>query len=110
MLFCFLERGIPKELRERSLVTGPVVDERDFPTAEVAAAMYCDQFGTNLTEPSDFAVSPFRTDGEARLCSELFAQQVPDLSLILDGAVNRNYTPLHNALLQLISISRHVSQ
>jgi len=70
--------------------------------------LYRQQFGGTLTDPSDFANSPFRSDAEAQLCNTQLSRHVPDLTTLLDSAVNRNYVPFNNALLKLIELTQNI--
>jgi len=107
-LFFISGRGIPNVLRSHASRPIIPVSDRDFPPADSAAALYRQQFGGTLTDPSYFANSPFRSDAEAQLCNTQFSRHVPDLTTLLDSAVNRNYVPFNNALLKLIELTQNI--
>ena len=80
----------------------PRVTEQDLPSAAQAAQLYTSSLGGTLTDPHPFAPSPFRSRLQHALCDRAFVAAVPDLTCLLDSAVNRNYVPFQDALLILI--------
>ena len=101
----FTGRGVPNQLRASK--QNPFIPEDHVPTATEAAALYQQEPGTRLTDPAPFAPSPFPSAEHKQQSDTAFAQLVPDLSSLLDAAINRDYTQFQNALLALMDIAHH---
>ena len=105
--FWFLGRGVPRELTERNYTA--TILEADVPPENEASLLYDRVYNRKLTDPYTFAPDPFPSDANRVQCDLEFSQHVPDLSVLLDAAVNRNYTPFQEALCQLIQITHRWS-
>lgn len=92
---CLAAGGCPKKLGEELL-----------PHASQAADMYQQDVGSSLTRVSCFGTDPFSTEEDKISAEQLFAEQYPDISVLLDNVVNYNFVPFQDALLDLINITQ----
>jgi len=102
-----LGHGIPNNVAEEH--TRTPVDEHSFPPGEAATALYAQDLGSTLTAQSLFGTDPFTTDEARQQCQDHFINDVPDLHVLLDCAVNLNYVPLQDAVMKLIQITKQYS-
>ncbi|XP_028515792.1 uncharacterized protein LOC114575330 [Exaiptasia diaphana] len=98
-------KGIPNELA--SCNWDPIVDENRFPPSEIASAMYTQELGTSLHQFCSFASSPFQTEEKEKEVEIQFSRLIPDMGCLLNSAMNNQYSPMQNALLTLINITKH---
>ena len=97
-------RGVPNQLA--TYRRNPPVDPTYFPPAEVCAQWYGQEAGRALTNPHPFAPAPYTDDAQRHACEDEFRQQIPDLTLALDEAVNFHFRPIQDAVQSLITIVR----
>ena len=83
------------------------VTEQDFPPAAEAALLYEASNNSTLTRPHLFAPSPFSSVAAEEGFETAFAEFTPDLTPLMDCAVNRNYAPFQQSLLHMIELSKH---
>ncbi len=89
------EGGCPKKLGEELL-----------PHASQAADVYQQDVGSSLTRVSCFGTDPFSTEENKISAEQRFAEEYPDISVLLDNMVNYNFVPFQDALLYLINITQ----
>ena len=83
---CLAAGGRPKKLGEELL-----------PHASQAADMYQQDVGSSITPVSCFGTDPFSTEEDKISAEQLFAEQYPDISVLLDNVVNYSFVPFQDA-------------
>ena len=89
-------------------MASPIAQEL-LPCASDAGDLYFSDVGGRLTEETVFGRNPFSSDDDRRACEEQCCQQTPDLQSLLSSAVHGIYTPIQEAVLRLIDLTRQLS-
>jgi len=97
-------RGIPNILAAQTMRTTPPADS--LPPATEAAQWYTTDLGTTLTEQAIFGRDPFVSDNARNACQTEFVNLFPDINVLLRHAVNGDFTPLQDAVLTLVHLTR----
>lgn len=103
-ILLFLGRGVPNEVAGRHDGSAQV-DSARFPPGETVAEWYFQDIGSHLTQPGNFAPTPFPSENAQRECERHFVNVCPPVDFLLDSAINRNFQPLQDAIRQLINIT-----
>ncbi|XP_029939783.1 uncharacterized protein LOC115382217 isoform X2 [Salarias fasciatus] len=97
-------RGIPNELAAGGCTAK--VPEEWLPSASVVANLYEQELGSRLTWVSVFGADPFTSEEDRCHAEQDFTSNYPDISILLNHAVNNNTNPFQDALLYLIDVTR----
>lgn len=103
-MLCFTGKGTPNRLAAGGCPKK--LGEELLPHASQAADMYEQDVGSSLTRVSCFGTDPFSTEEDKVSAEQLFAEEYPDISVLLDNVVNYNFVPFQDALLYLINITQ----
>ena len=68
--------------------------------------MYEEELGSSLTWASEFGKDPFPSEDTKCCAEERFAQLYPDVTVLFNDAVNRDFLSFQTALLNLIDVTR----
>lgn len=102
-----LGRGIPSSLARQGCPKR--VSSDLLPDASVAADWY-EQEGGSLTRASHFGTNPFQSAQDQEAAEREFALRCPDVSILLNNAVNNQPEHFKYELSGLIDITRRHSQ
>ena len=80
--------------------------EELLPGSAEAADLYLQDRGANLTRESVFGSNPFQSLEEQQNAEHNFTTAYPDMGSLFDSAVNQQPHPFHEAVMELISVSR----
>ncbi|KAL2081070.1 hypothetical protein ACEWY4_022923 [Coilia grayii] len=96
-------KGIPNQLaKDGSLKKVP---EGLLPHAAEAADLYQKEVGHSLTRVSGFGTDPLQLD-EKFSVERLFAETYPDMAILYNSVVNKDFKPFQGALGHLINITK----
>ena len=105
MFLSILGRGIPNALSQGGCPTR--VPEDLLPASATAAERYRVETGSSLTPESFFGTDPFSSEDKRSRAERHFNLRHPDLTVVYNATVNRDYKPLQETLTDLINITTH---
>lgn len=79
------------------------------PHGPEAADLYNETLGSSLTRVSAFGTDPFRNEHEKATVEQLFSEKCPDITDLLNNAVNKNFLPFKEALISLVTLTQRHS-
>ena len=77
-----------------------------FPQATEAAQWDTTDLGSSLTQQAIFGHDPFTSDDARNACQAAFHANIQDMNTLIHRPVNGDFTPLQDAVMTLIDLTR----
>ncbi|XP_057208892.1 uncharacterized protein LOC130565818 isoform X2 [Triplophysa rosa] len=100
-------KGIPNQLAQGGSAKN--ISAALLPNGTEAADLYMDTLGSSLTRVSSFGMDPFTSEHEKATVEQLFSEKWPDIAVLLNNAVNKNFLPFKEALITLVTLTQRYS-